>query len=65
MIEERGVVLAVLCDGGCAATSGDGGRYFTRPSLTEVEPDNVLAEIERIQLGRARKARPRRVLWGT
>jgi hypothetical protein len=48
VIEERGGVLAVLCDGGCAATSGDGGRYFTRPSLTEVEPDNVLAEIERI-----------------
>ena len=48
VIEERGGVLAVLCDGGCAPTSGDGGRYFTKPSLNQVEPDNVLAEKERI-----------------
>ena len=49
IVDEGGrVVLAVLDDGRCVATSGDDGVwFFTRPSLTEVEPDNVLAEIER------------------
>ena len=47
--EERGITLVVLDDGRCAATQGDGEWYLTNPALTGVEPDNVLAEIERLE----------------